>query len=1503
MKERRHLSRRWIALLLCIVMLVSMSSIAFAVDANQFADVSKLDYFYKAVNWAAENGITSGTGDGRFSPNDSCTRAQVVTFLWRAAGEPEPGTTSNYFVDVKMSDYFYKAVLWAVKNGITNGTDTEYFSPDDSCTRAQVVTFLWRAAGEPEPVTTSNHFVDVETSDYFYKAVLWAVENGITNGTDAEHFAPDDSCTRAQVVTFLYRDEKRKQEKSVSSSASSSTTEPSVPSTPSDPEGGEGTYTVDFKTDGQYLYKLVPEQMYSGSIGTVNGVNVGSQNRVKINASFVDMLFGTGSKGIAPEVVYDTGATGAAGEFNQSITNADAELELLLGRTDDDAVLEVLAKIDYDEWIVCQIDDKLVVTGWFDDATAEAARALYELAATESSDITLTLPITGKISNKNTDIPKCQVGNYLGGIAIERSSIVLRYNDVTPSDFNDYAAELERSGYDLYQSNTFENYGEESSMFKTFVKDDKLVQLSYLTESFLDVTDSSLAKSVTASFRPDGSELRIVTDFTECAVLENDYVDAGVTPKYSVVNLADEEYGENPIGLCNIFTLADGSFLVYDSGWTTDAEQVYKALKALNEREDGKIVVAAWVMTHGHVDHYGGLMELAETEYAAEITIEKFIWNSVPETYLWRSVNDPYNYSVTTTSPDFETLLKSFCNGDKTQIVHPHMGQKINIRNAELEFLYTGAEDFYPALIDNSNDSSLVAMVTLGGEKILMLADACQDTAYNVLMPLCNKHVAAAEIVQLAHHGQYGMSSRLYNLLTDELNVAVWSTTWRGVNSLKRFDLDIHASVKAQNPLNIVADQYIQTLELPFDAENDAVKRQVIGMYLSENESAKITVATLDVGYSDGLTDSAMEYVRQLILSTAKDNDEASITENIGADIIALKGISSADVEKLAKACGYPFYSYYNNNALFSRFAFEEDNGIGHCVVKIEGVLTDLYYTSIAGKIEPNGDNRYICFHANLGGTLANVKTILGDEHANILFGTDNNGADTLVISGRLKAKTSQYTDSVSVQGQSGLSNLGALGTATLDVSRTDEELTTEETLDIAMYHASGWSWNPSGNMPSMINEIKNTDAELVAVTAAPLEDENAVKEFAESCGYEYYTYVNAWTRTMNDTTMMHCNILMSHTSFASVEEAIILNEDDGQKNENNEGRAFGHVTIPWNEKRVDVYFGETDSSELQWTTLLEQVKNNATSGNSYLIFGAGRNMESALSGKSMDVNTAYAAEFLRIVSSKDLDFVNAVYKEGTPFGAAYKTTATMKNAEGLTNVPKLALYEAANFNWDTNIKTGYPAVLGQHYIGSESESVDIVAVTGAPFANEEDIATFVGYCGYEYYTYVNAWTRTMSSTMMHCNILMSHTPITVKENIVLVEDKGPDESNPQGRAFIHAVIRVNGNDVDVYVGEVPSYGETDYKNAWDMLLNTIAANVQKTGNEFVLFSSGTHWDVVDDFQAKNLTVSVASGNCEQSAEIVASNGFGFANYCYKSTGIYGSATQSTASLTQKNEP
>ena len=152
-----------------------------------------------------DNGITNGTDETHFSPLNICNRAQVVTFLWRAAGCPEPESTENPFVDVPETEFYYKAVLWAVENGITNGVDATHFAPNTDCNRAQIVTFLWRAAGRPEPTSTNNPFEDVPEGEFYYDAVLWAVENGITNGMDATHFGPGQDCNRAQVVTFLYR--------------------------------------------------------------------------------------------------------------------------------------------------------------------------------------------------------------------------------------------------------------------------------------------------------------------------------------------------------------------------------------------------------------------------------------------------------------------------------------------------------------------------------------------------------------------------------------------------------------------------------------------------------------------------------------------------------------------------------------------------------------------------------------------------------------------------------------------------------------------------------------------------------------------------------------------------------------------------------------------------------------------------------------------------------------------------------------------------------------------------------------------------------------------------------------------------------------------------------------------------------------------------------------------------------------------------------------------------
>ncbi len=173
-------------------------------NTTGFVDVDPTSFYYPAVTWAVENNITDGMDDTHFAPDRTCTRGQVVTFLWRACGQPAPKTSRNPFVDVGSKAFYYKPVLWAVENNITSGMDATHFNPTGACTRGQVVTFLWRAKGKPEP-SGSNPFVDVGSKAFYYKPVLWAAENNITSGMDATHFNPTGACTRGQIVTFLYR--------------------------------------------------------------------------------------------------------------------------------------------------------------------------------------------------------------------------------------------------------------------------------------------------------------------------------------------------------------------------------------------------------------------------------------------------------------------------------------------------------------------------------------------------------------------------------------------------------------------------------------------------------------------------------------------------------------------------------------------------------------------------------------------------------------------------------------------------------------------------------------------------------------------------------------------------------------------------------------------------------------------------------------------------------------------------------------------------------------------------------------------------------------------------------------------------------------------------------------------------------------------------------------------------------------------------------------------------
>ena len=172
------------------------------VEISPFADVATDAYYYDAVKWAVNKGVTNGVSETLFEPDQACTRAQIVTFLWRAAGSPEPKSGST-FADVAADAYYAKAVAWAVENGITKGTSETTFHPDETCTRAQGVTFLYRALGKLAAAQAG--FTDVAADSYYADAVNWAAENGVTKGISETLFGPDGSCTRAQIVTFLYR--------------------------------------------------------------------------------------------------------------------------------------------------------------------------------------------------------------------------------------------------------------------------------------------------------------------------------------------------------------------------------------------------------------------------------------------------------------------------------------------------------------------------------------------------------------------------------------------------------------------------------------------------------------------------------------------------------------------------------------------------------------------------------------------------------------------------------------------------------------------------------------------------------------------------------------------------------------------------------------------------------------------------------------------------------------------------------------------------------------------------------------------------------------------------------------------------------------------------------------------------------------------------------------------------------------------------------------------------
>lgn len=193
---------RILPLLTFLIVLAHLTGSAIAVEHNsRFTDVSPDSWYAEPVAWAVAQGITTGTSSTIFSPDEICTNAQVITFIWRACGEPEPGI-DNPFADVTADKYYYEPALWAYENNIVTGSR---FDPNKPCTRSMAVTYLWKEQGSPETVPESK-FTDVSVASDYAQAVTWAVEMGITDGTSASMFSPATTCTRAHIITFLYRD-------------------------------------------------------------------------------------------------------------------------------------------------------------------------------------------------------------------------------------------------------------------------------------------------------------------------------------------------------------------------------------------------------------------------------------------------------------------------------------------------------------------------------------------------------------------------------------------------------------------------------------------------------------------------------------------------------------------------------------------------------------------------------------------------------------------------------------------------------------------------------------------------------------------------------------------------------------------------------------------------------------------------------------------------------------------------------------------------------------------------------------------------------------------------------------------------------------------------------------------------------------------------------------------------------------------------------------------------
>ena len=1226
------------------------------------------------------------------------------------------------------------------------------------------------------------------------------------------------------------------------------------------------TEEVSFKKDGQYLWNVDVEQgYYLGSDISWDGKTTSKDGsfRPEVNAPYIDMLFGCTST---------LNGQYYPGELSTDIFNENAQQTTLIGLTDDPASKAALEMIDEDEWIIALIDGKLVVTGWYDNATAAAARALYALGSADAADITLSLPMIGKMDYVNVDLPAVTFGNFRGGMDSDFGAIVLRWNEVVADDFDAYCAALEAAGYTLIESNTMAGIHNIKTLeFATYVKGTDAVMVQYLPVAMQAVDPETLnaveLKAYQASCNLDGDAIRLILTSTDrlgnTAEENTGWTDLGITPKMHNVNLYNKYSDGNAIGQCEIFTLADGSFIIVDGGNSADAEQIYRTLSYMNERPDGKIVIAGWFLTHAHGDHTGALGTLASSEWADEITIEQIILNHVATSYRYRSTGKLSYSWENAYSAEFaaiESIIPKFAQGEDYQLVIPHMGQILHFRNAEVEMLTVGDEDMFPILFTNDNAQSLVFRVTFPGvtidgadQSVLILGDSALDQTYSVYFPLMADELYA-DIIQVSHHGLGGQTSRFYPMVKG-IDVAVWPTDNATINKNGLFTTStnkgVHPSNGGNTKLNIVCDEYVQTLELPFDADNDHVLRTKIGTYKTKFQDTEMDIALLP----------AFRFGAQW---TAKKDIIISYLKEYTSDVLILPLVdknaqryNKTDVaNELAEALDYAYAYYAPVWGCDAEANMETGDGtVGHLILSTYPILKAETGILVEGSPDAKPEGRG---YAHVLLDVEGVKLDLVATHFN-----DNGNwakfAETYeqwgqysIIAGNTKIKgdgtqvgegvTSAFTSDITVLGSEGI---------TFTDAATDNRLATEgseyyinkspdpmftATAKFSLYVAPeastapirqafvNWWVNSWGNNYADFQKVVKTLKDVnPAVAAFHMVNHEVIgmteEQIKAELGYPYAIWV---PNNANSAGKMSGHYLVSHYPIEDLGVLEVSNGSDDAADQYKERRAFGHALVTINGTEIDIWYGTVGPNAPKQVAKLEAAV-NATATETGRPFIVSTNDAGSLVGLTSfagyeiyNYSTSYMANVL-VSKGKVTVTGTELVDSGVSWAGVDKMNVLDLDVQ---MAPAILNWWAGNWGGSNDkFETIMADVRTQNIpiVTFQQINNKLIGATAEQVAKE---------AGYENFHYVDCYAKADGTFNGH--MILSHYPIEVLDTIVLREI---GSAAGESRTFGHVVVDIYGTKVDVY------FGATDWLSEEHMkaLEAHVAKFASETGRPFIV--------------------------------------------------------------------